>query len=161
MRILGAGLALLGLGIPIIMIFVFDLISLWFCTIFPIMIVVGYFMAFVRAPSTEKLTNRARRHLSISPAQSVLDFTSVLNAAKDDLTRSNVLAGRGEALMKLNRFSNALADFEACVNIPQPSQSISRGIWNANTSKANSMKSEIKQKHPEIIAENLDKIKAA
>jgi len=68
----------------------------------------GFWMAFAHAPSTEKLTNRAKRHLSISPAQSVLDYTSALNAAIDNLTKSNVLVGRGEALMKLNKFPTHL-----------------------------------------------------
>ena len=124
------------------------------------MITFGFAGAFSRSPLTERLTNRANRHLAISPSQSVIEYTSVLQAATDNVTRCGLLAQRGEALIKLGRLQNALSDFEACAKTPEPdrkqlSQSAAYSLWKNHTTKALSSINEIKQNNPDIIAETL------
>lgn len=163
-RILFGGIGIVGVAIPLIMWISSNAIPtglLLICVVIP-MITFGFAGAFSRAPLTERLTNRANRHLTINPSQSVVDYTNALKAATDNGTRCGLLAQRGEALMKLGRLQNALSDFQACVATPEPdrkqlSQSAAYGLWKNNTTKAQSKITEIKQNNPDITAEPLEK----
>ncbi len=105
-RLLFGGIGIIGVAIPLIMWISSNAIPtglLLICVVIP-MITFRFAGAFSRAPLTERLTNRANRHLVISPSQSVIDYTSALQAATDNVTRCGLLAQRGEALIKLGGF---------------------------------------------------------
>jgi hypothetical protein len=130
------------------------------CIIIP-MITVGFGVAFSRTPLWERLTNRAERHLLISPSQSVLDLTKALEVATNDGMRCLALEKRGEALMSLGKLPEALSDFQACVKIPEPnrSQGVAYGLWKNNTTKASSKIDQIRQQNPLMGTEILGKKK--
>jgi hypothetical protein len=163
-RLLFGGIGILGVAIPLIMWISSNAIPtglLLICVVIP-MITVGFSGAVSRAPLTERLTNRANRHLAINPSQSVIDYTSALYAATDNATRCGLLAQRGEALMKLARLQNALSDFQQCTAIPAPdrkqfSQSAAYGLWKNHTTKAHSKIDQMQKMDSSLIAEPLEK----
>lgn len=162
-RLLFGGMGIIGLAIPLIMWIAYSAIPtglLLVCIVIP-MITFGFAGAFSRAPLTERLTNRANRHLTISLGQSVIDYTGALQAAPDNATRCGILVQRGEALMRMGRLQNALSDFEEASKTPAPdrkqlSQTAAYTLWKNHTTKALSKINEIRQSNPNIIPEVLD-----
>jgi ribosomal protein L40E len=135
-RLLLGGIGIIGLAIPLVMWMFFNFIPGLLpsvCIIIP-MVTFGFSGAFSRTLLTERLTNRANRHLAINPSQSVVDYTNALQATTHNVTRCGLFAQRGEALMTLGRLENALSDFQQCIAIPAPdrkqlSQSTAYGLW--------------------------------
>jgi hypothetical protein len=162
-RLLFGAIGIIGLGIPLAMWIFSNAIPsglLLICVVIP-MITVGFTGAFTRTPLAERLTRRAHRHLTLSPSQSIIDYTNALKVATDDVTRCGLFEQRGEAFMKLGRLQNAFLDFQACIETPKPnrrqlSQSATYGLWKNHTTKAHSRMDEIKRNHPHLVAELLD-----
>jgi tetratricopeptide (TPR) repeat protein len=73
-----------------------------------------------------------------------------MSVAPDDINRCLIYEARGEALMALGRYPEALADFQACLSIPEPgldyAHATTRGLWQTYTSKARAKRDEVKSR---------------